>query len=411
MGVECDSDVKMQGYNAFILLLIFSAYKCKESPIGCAEHNVACIAHEDNLVESLSGITDVEECRQLCHDEESCEFLTYYDATSFPRREVCFLLKDCMDQEPCVGCVSEPRKCFQYCILPYTGVLDENILEIIPDVTFDLDCRRLCLAIQDCTYYTYFTDIDQCYLLSKLLEPLQPCVNCVTGKNICTDADSCLILYNGTLQKSAMFEDTENSIDVTLLAQDHCEVRMFLVGGGGQTNNYRGSGSGSGYLKYSSKTLTETKTVQLNVGDQGEASQVILDGVTIEALPGESDTYDNSNYYGGNGFSGGGGFCECEGGHDGSDGAGDEDINSNGGKGTGEKLSSFPMESFILTPGVGGQHYSNYGGGGGGVLVDGAGPAEWDVNQGQGYGGGGCYYNSQGDRVQIGLSGVILMEM
>ena len=72
--------------------------KCEESPIGCSENNVACIAHEGNLIEYVGEISDVAECRQLCHDEASCEYLTYYDANSFPYREVCLLLKDCRDQ-------------------------------------------------------------------------------------------------------------------------------------------------------------------------------------------------------------------------------------------------------------------------------------------------------------------------
>ena len=75
------------------------------------------------------------------------------------------------------------------------------------------------------------------------------------------------------------------------------------------------------------------------------------------------------------------------------------------------------MDSFILTPGVGGQYYvhssgNTYGGGGGGVLINGSGPEEWDTTQGQGYGGGGCYQDSQGNiEVNIGLRGVILIEM
>ena len=311
-----------------------------------------------------------------------------------------------------MDCLSESRNCYQSCILPYTGVIDENVLDLVFDVASDLDCRSRCLAIRDCSHFTFFNDKGQCFLLSELLEPVEPCDNCVTGPDICTDADHCLNLHNGALQKSEMFTDTENTINVTLLADDHCEARMFLVGGGGKKGVGTVSGAGSGYLKYKSISLTETKSILLNIGDHEEASYVNIDGVTIEALPGESDTSDGSIRYGGKGYSGGGGWnCSCNGGSDGSDGAGDEENNHFGGHGTGEKLSSFPLNSFILTPGVGGQHYSGHGGGGGGVLVDGAGPSEWDNTQGEGYGGGGCRDNSLGDYVSIGLRGVILMEM
>merc|ERR1712110_10559 len=202
------------------------------------------------------------------------------------------------------------------------------------------------------------------------------------------------------------FTDTV-PVTATLLADDHCRARFFMVGGGGAHGSGHCGGSGSGFLKYSSIPLTETTTVQIQVGDQAEASNVTINGLTLEAEPGENWNFGN----GGNGFSGGGGYgCSCNGGSNGGDGAGDGDTNL-GGKGTGEKLSSFPMDSFILTPGVGGQYHGSCGGGGGGVLVNGAGPDEWDTTQGQGYGGGGCYYNSQGTIVDVGLRGVILLEM
>ena len=205
-----------------------------------------------------------------------------------------------------------------------------------------------------------------------------------------------------------MFTDTA-PVTVELLADDHCSARVFMVGGGG-ISSY--SGAGSGYLKYSSVPLTETTTVQIQVGDQWEASSFTIGEVTLEAARGESDTRDDDGtWHGGNGYSGGGGLCSCNGGSGGGDGAceGEKYL---GGLGTGEHLSSFPMDSFILTPGFGGQYYSDgHGGGGGGVLINGAGPEEWDTTQGQGYGGGGCKYDSQGNKVNIGLRGVILIEM
>ena len=207
-----------------------------------------------------------------------------------------------------------------------------------------------------------------------------------------------------------MFTNTA-FVTVELIADDHCSARVFMVGGGGEHAGH-GGGGGSGYLKYSSIPLNGTTAAQIQVGDQAQASSVTIGGVTLEAAPGESDTKDaDGRYHGGNGYSGGGGRTfKCNGGSDGGDGDGDGDRYL-GGLGTGEKLSSFPMDSFILTPGVGGQYYNDYGGGGGGVLINGAGPEEWDTHQGQGYGGGGCRFNSQSQDVNIGLRGVILIEM
>ena len=210
-----------------------------------------------------------------------------------------------------------------------------------------------------------------------------------------------------------MFTDTAPAT-IELLADSLCAARLFMVGGGGESGGYDfagGSGAGSGYLKYSSVPLTETTTVQIQVGDHGEASTVTIDGVTLKAAPGADGS--SSSSYGGYGFSGGaGGFCNCQGGSNGGDGEGEL-----GGQGTGEQLSSFPMDSFILTPGVGGQYFDygdgdyRVGGGGGGVLINGNGPEEWDIHQGQGYGGGGSYKDSQGNTEMIGLRGVILLQM
>ena len=65
------------------------------------------------------------------------------------------------------------------------------------------------------------------------------------------------------------------------------------------------------------------------------------------------------------------------------------------------------MEHFALAPGNGGKRFPMgdlYGGGGGGVLVNGRGPPR-DETQGQGYGGGGAAGGYKG------LPGVILIEV
>ena len=74
----------------------------EDSPIACSENNVACIAHSHNLVEYVGDIADVDECRQLCNDEQKCQYLTYYDSTSSPYSEDCYLLSDC-DDRVCFG--------------------------------------------------------------------------------------------------------------------------------------------------------------------------------------------------------------------------------------------------------------------------------------------------------------------
>ena len=112
-------------------------------------------------------------------------------------------------QEVCESCVSEPKGCYQSCSFEYTGRIDDNVVELVYNVMSARDCHKSCLAHQDCSYYTFFTEHLQCFLLSKLLEPIKSCDNCVTAPSTCSDKDRCLILYNGTLQgHSYMFTDT-----------------------------------------------------------------------------------------------------------------------------------------------------------------------------------------------------------
>ena len=128
---------------------------------------------------------------------------------------------------------------------------------------------------------------------------------------------------------------------------------------------------------------------------------------SVVAEPGD----DSSFYDGGDGYSGGSGDCDgvspCRGGSNGGDG---DDTESASGHGTHENVGDYKLDSWVLTPGAGGDgtlpcsDSSNRGAGGGGVLVDGAGPNHY-VQDGEGYGGGGGYCGINGQR------GVILIEV
>ena len=102
---------------------------------------------------------------------------------------------------------------------------------------------------------------------------------------------------------------------------------------------------------------------------------------------------------GGFGYSGGGsGGTGYKGGSNGSDGEG-----ANGGSGSGFDISTISLEHHTLSPGNGCGPSGDYGGGGGGVLVDNAGPG----GQAESFGGGGCAYNSP---PHYGVQGMVLIE-
>ena len=111
----------------------------------------------------------------------------------------------------------------------------------------------------------------------------------------------------------------------------------------------------------------------------------------------------NANYGGGgNGYSGGGDQGN-KGGSNGMNGEGE-----NGGSGSGTNISEISLEHFVLSPGDGGEPYDgDFGGGGGGILVDNFGP-DSDDTYGKGYGGGGGVGGSGNG---YGLPGMVLIEI
>ena len=82
------------------------------------------------------------------------------------------------------------------------------------------------------------------------------------------------------------------------------------------------------------------------------------------------------------------GYYGQDGGSHGSDG---EDSDSYmGGKGSGLDIRTLNITRFILSPGKAGTQYGNtYGGGGGGILVNGEKPGGGNEHWGEGFGGGG----------------------
>ena len=162
-----------------------------DSPVTCASDNIACDALEDNIMDSIGGVATIEECRQLCLDNDGCQFLTYFGQDSFPFKETCNLFSSCKQTHPCTDCVSETRDCYQVCGTNVVGVIDGNLLASYVDVENEAECRNHCRATSNCSYYTYFLEEDPnsqlCIALSHLIEPLQPCDTCLTGPLECED--------------------------------------------------------------------------------------------------------------------------------------------------------------------------------------------------------------------------------
>ena len=148
------------------------------------------------------------------------------------------------------------------------------------------------------------------------------------------------------------------------------------------------AGAGSGYVEASTVRInTSSPVAEITVGQLDESSKVEIAGkVVVEALPGKIGSNSHS---GGDGYSGGGGYGDIRGGMGGSGGSdGGNGTSYPGGKGSGFDLSLVGLKNFILTPGAGGQPLGRFGGGGGGVAVNGKMPDVTSKYAGVGFGGG-----------------------
>ena len=170
--------------------LIHQTAGASESPVTCHSNNTACEAVEENLLDTVGGVLSIEDCRLLCYDNADCGFITYFGVDSFPLRGICQLFLSCDTVQPCSNCVSETRECYRTCGTNYSGAIDQNLLEAIPNVGKEVDCQFLCQANTECTFYTYFFAAAVnaplfCFVLSHIEEPIETCENCVTGPANC----------------------------------------------------------------------------------------------------------------------------------------------------------------------------------------------------------------------------------
>ena len=381
----------------------------------CSVEKKFCKVNEDNLIEIIIEITDLEECRQRCGDVENCQYFSHFGVNSFPFSDYCALYSSCSLLEDCgEDCYTEDELCNGSCGRNFESIKVDNVIEFIPDVESERNCKGICLADPDCFYYTYYgIESDHnphlCILLSDLSSPSQECENCFTSLPNCNNTSyiSCkfTIDSNQTLRDSLVFTNVDDIVNVTFSpsASLGCKATIIAIGGGGDGDSY--GGGGSGYVESEVIDISSTK-YEVSVGDWRQDSFVREkngQNILLAQPGGHGGTGSPSK--GGVGYSGGGsGGTGYKGGSNGSDGEGD-----NGGIGSGFDISTISLEHHILSPGNGGDLYENYGGRGGGVLVDNIGPACLDcLGYGSGYGGGGGGGNV--GFTNYGLQGMVLIE-
>jgi len=374
----------------------------------CSVTNQACEAL-DNLIHAFPKIYSVQECRELCKNTPECEVYSYYGDASLPFKHYCMTLTNCFRLHVCEDCVTEIKPCFDVCDITKDGSFIQDAVDVISNIKHEHSCVIQCRMNPDCKFYTYYTALDHnyprmCILQSDVEGPMKSCLHCRTGFPDCRviTTDFChfsvgdnanITSYKATNRFASFSFPTEALFS-------SCDLTIVAIGGGGSPGKY--GGGGSGYIETVSFSPISHKSILVHVGARTKESRVdTAAGETIvRAQSGESGYYN-----GGDGYSGGGAGAYRSGYNGGSGGSnggnGQNTSYGDGGKGSGLDISTIALEHFKLTPAAGGEGCDYFGGGGGGVLVDGQRP-----HNGGSYGAGGSPCNNA-DPAQ----GIVLIEI
>ena len=296
-----------------------------DSPVICSSDGVACDYTNENLIDQLNGVPTVDICREFCLDIDDCQFFSYFDETATPFPGFCELFKSCETVNNCSNCYTENIDCGRTCGTNVIGNLDENVLDVTPNIQAELECKALCIKNVTCKFYTYFLPNDtlfhsSCVLLTEFVYPAQPCSTCISGPVDCNGCSGSLAM-DGESSQSLMLTNVSQTSEISIQGWGSCNLTILVVGGGGYGANY--GGGGSGYLEYRSLQVSGGTLMTAQVGNTGQSSSLIISGGdTVTAEPG----VNGGNGKGGDGYSGGGGSGRGsgssgrDGGSDGGDG-------------------------------------------------------------------------------------------
>ena len=121
----------------------------KDSPVSCSSEGVECDNSGDNLIDGVEHVMTVDECL----DQDSCQFITYFDDSAAPFSHFCQLHSSCDTVNNCTNCVSENMACDRSCSDNVVGDLDENIVDSLPNTDSETDCKRFCQNTTGCSHY------------------------------------------------------------------------------------------------------------------------------------------------------------------------------------------------------------------------------------------------------------------
>ena len=101
---------------SFILILLFHLTLAEFPTNPCYLDNEACDTNVNNVIDTITGVSTLEECRASCYSNPLCKFITFYGEDSFPLSNICMILSSCDETFHCDGCHSEDSFCFRQLI-------------------------------------------------------------------------------------------------------------------------------------------------------------------------------------------------------------------------------------------------------------------------------------------------------
>ena len=161
------------------LLLLVSYSNGLQSQPACSNEGVECEYDKTNLIDSVSQVHTEEECRQICEDQQECDFITYFNASAYPFSNICLIFKTCDNTVECTNCITQNMDCYRTCGDNIVGHMDANIIDMVANTQSELDCKKLCSETDKCSFYTYYSEEDNlyhelCILLTEFLPPFEP---------------------------------------------------------------------------------------------------------------------------------------------------------------------------------------------------------------------------------------------
>ena len=50
-----------------------------DSPLACSTEGLGCDTNQDNLIDAVMHVMSLEECRQMCLEDDNCQFISYFN--------------------------------------------------------------------------------------------------------------------------------------------------------------------------------------------------------------------------------------------------------------------------------------------------------------------------------------------